>query len=479
MKIEEIKASLRTNAEKIDAYAKMPSLTEEQTKDWQSAIDAAESAQKTIETLERSAKLIDWAKAPAAPALPMNDEKPKPQDGNGGEAKGLGLTPALPIASSVKHFKSEKLRDVNGEMISLSSEEKAYRFGMWAIAVLGDPRKSFVQKCVKFCNDNGVEMKAHSEAINSGGGYLVPPEFGNDMIILREQFGVFRANAKIVPMASDTRSDPRRTGGLTAYFIGENTQITESQKGWDRVNLTAKKLAVLTKMSSELNEDSVVNLGDDLAGEISYAFANKEDLCGFLGDGTSTYGGIVGLTNAFLNLSGTIANIAGVTVAPNQTASNGYGAILLANFLAMQGNLPEYAAKMGNLKWYCHRNFYYNTMLSLALAAGGVTEAEILAAGAVEPRFLGYPVEFAQVMPKVFATSQIPCFFGNMPMTASLGDRRQVTIALSEHLNFDSDELAMRGTERFDINVHDVGNASATAGLRVTGPMVALITGAS
>ena len=53
------------------------------------------------------------------------------------------------------------------------------------------------------------------------------------------------------------------------------------------------------------------------------------------------------------------------------------------------------------------------------------------------------------------------------------------TIALSEHAGFANDEMWIRGTERFDINVHDVGNASGTAGLRQAGPVVALITGAS
>ena len=48
--------------------------------------------------------------------------------------------------------------------------------------------------------------------------------------------------------------------------------------------MTAKKLMVLTKYSNELNEDAVLNIGDDLAGEIAYAFALKEDQCGFTGD---------------------------------------------------------------------------------------------------------------------------------------------------------------------------------------------------
>jgi HK97 family phage major capsid protein len=57
---------------------------------------------------------------------------------------------------------------------------------------------------------------------------------------------------------------------------------------------------VLTTVSNELNEDAFVNLADDVAGEIAYAFAKKEDECGFVGDGTSTYGGIEGVASKLL-----------------------------------------------------------------------------------------------------------------------------------------------------------------------------------
>jgi HK97 family phage major capsid protein len=87
---------------------------------------------------------------------------------------------------------------------------------------------------------------------------------------------------------------PRRTDGLTASFTGENTALTESQVSWDNINLTAKKLGVLTRMSTEIEQDAVVAIADWLVGEIAYAFAAKEDDCGFNGDGTSTYGGMRG-----------------------------------------------------------------------------------------------------------------------------------------------------------------------------------------
>ncbi len=51
-------------------------------------------------------------------------------------------------------------------------------------------------------------------------------------------------------------------------------------------------------------------------------------------------------------------------------------------------------------------------------------------------------------------------------MAASLGDRRITTIQMSEHaLNaFEQDEVVIRGTERFDIIVHDVGDTVAGQG---------------
>jgi len=60
-----------------------------------------------------------------------------------------------------------------------------------------------------------------------------------------------------------------------------------------------------------------------------------------------------------------------------------------------------------------------------------------------------------------------------------LGDRRGVTIGMSTEGTVGSDNLfeqdcsAIRGTTRFDINVHDVGTAT------VAGPVVALIGKAS
>lgn len=343
---------------------------------------------------------------------------------------------------------------------------KAYRFAQWVQAGLMNNRKS-----QKWCMERGIEIKGHNEFENEVGGYLVPEEFVADLIVLREQYGVFRRNTRIVPMVGDVTSRPRRRGGVTAYYVGETATINESEMNWDRVRLVTKKLAALVKLSSELNEDSAIELANTVADEVAYAFANQEDLAGFIGDGTSTYGGVVGVTPKLRALDATVANIAGLV----QGTGTGFSGLTLANFRTVVGRVPQFADG-ANTKWYVHRGFYHEVMLKLAEATSGTSATDIVN-GQVRQYFMGYPVEFAQVLPKNSASNIIPVVLGDLRLGTMMGNRKDVSLALSEHAAFSTDELTLRGTQRFDINVHDVGNASATASLQQAGPIVGLITG--
>lgn len=371
------------------------------------------------------------------------------------KANGTAVTKTtidFPRVASVKNF--------HGERGGRKSDERAFRFAKWFKGcVVGDAASK------QWCVDNGIEVKAHSEGTNYQGGYLVPPEFSNDIIDLREQYGVARQVSRVVSMGSDTLSIPRRAGGLTAYFVGEATAITESTKSWDQVNLVARKLGVLSLWSSELNEDAMVNIGDDLAGEIAYAFANREDDCFFNGDGTGTYGTITGVRQKLRDVDATISNIDGLKVA----TGNAYSEITLADFHGTLALLPLYAR--AGAVWVMSATVFDSVAHRLLTAAGGNTITDI-ANGGVQ-RFLGYPVVLSQVMPTTEANDQICVLLGNFRLGTTFGDRRMLTLALSSDYKFAEDQLAIRGTERFDINVHDVGS---TAG---PGPIVGLITAGS
>jgi HK97 family phage major capsid protein len=378
-------------------------------------------------------------------------------------------------ASAVQIARGGRLKSFRGA----DAHKLAYSFGMFMLAgpmaraVSGD----LLKRAKDFCSEQGIRLsRAHSESDNESGGFLVPTEFENVMIDLREQYGVFRRHANVVPMASDAKQRPRRRGGLTAYPIGakSNRRITESKKAWDLVELFARKWGVLAKYEEELSEDAVISMADDLASEISYAFSICEDQAGFLGDGSGDYHGIVGVIPKLVGLHAAPANIAGIVVA----SGNSWEEITRGDFLKLIGRLPQYA-DTPNTRFFCSKTFWSEVMVRIILEAGGVTAAEV--EGARVKTFMGYPVEISQVLPKSEANSQVPVVLGDLAKGAMFGDRRGITVKLtdSNDTDFEEDLMSIKGTERFDINVHDVGNASADATKREPGPIVALRTAAA
>lgn len=341
------------------------------------------------------------------------------------------------------------------------AEERAYKSGMWALATLWNN-----EKAKQWCKDNGVLMiyNAALEGDNTKGGFLVPDELERTIIDLRETYGTFRQVARIRPMASDFQTIPRRAGGLTAYPIGEGVEITESTKLWSAVNLTARKWGVLSKYSSEVSEDAIINIGDDLASEVAYAFAYAEDNAGFNGDGTSTYHGITGVVTKFQAVIGAGQLAGAVDAATNH---NTFAEIDNTDLATLMAKLPLYAQPRAG--WFVSQPGYAMVFARLQMAAGGNTKVEL--AGRLFDGYLGYPIFKSQLLPTSTGdlSDKVMLMFGDASSAISMGTRRGVTLATSQDRYFESDMLAIRGTERFDINVHDIGDATTP------GPLVALI----
>lgn len=317
------------------------------------------------------------------------------------------------------------------------------------------------EKAIQFCNDHGVQL-AQSEGVNSAGGYLVPAPMEQAIIDLRQEYGVFRREARVLTMSSETLDVNRYVSGLTPYFVGEGTAITDSTKAFDQVRLSAKKLGCLTYWSSEVNEDALINWVDDLTREMAYAFALKEDQCGFIGDGTSTYGGIEGIQVKIAAATASVSTAA--------TSHDSFEDLTLSDFNAVVGLLPMYPGIQP--KWYISMPGFASSMQRLAYAAGGNDANNI--AGGYGLTFMGYPVVISQVLNSTLGTdaSKIKVLFGDLRLAASFGDRRGVTVLTSSEVRFTQDQLAIKATERFDIIIHDIGDTS------VAGPVVALKTAA-
>ena len=308
--------------------------------------------------------------------------------------------------------------------------------------------------------------KDMSTTVDSEGGALVPTELASWIIQKLGKYGKYRANATKVKMGTGTQLIPKVLSDLVVYCPGEGAEITKSDMSFGMVGMNVKKFACLAVISNELSEDALAGLGEIVGVSIARSMAKKEDLIGFMGDGTSTYFGMTGIAGALLAVDDTIGNIKSLVVG----SGNAYSELTLGDFRKVVGVLPDDADD--GAKWYMNKKFYYEVVYPLAEAAGVANIFEILSDK--KGRFLlGYPVEFVSAMPSTEANSQICAILGDLELGAMLGERRELDIAKSDEVFFGNDQIAIRGVERIDITVYGVGDTTDA------GPIVGLITAAS
>lgn len=347
-----------------------------------------------------------------------------------------------------------------------NAEERAYRAGMfYKSQLLGDA------EATRWCADHGViDSRAMGEGVNSLGGVFVNEEVLNEIIVLTEQYGVFVQHARNVNMNSDTLIIPRRVGGLQAYFVGENTSIPDSDASWDRVQMIAKKVAVSNRVSSELLQDSVLNLADYLTTEIARALAILTDTVGFVGTGSGAHGGIVG---AATKIADGNHNAGLVTAA---TGNTGVQSLTIDDFVNTAARLPVYAR--ARAAWFCSPAAFSASVQRLGLSnngkiTGGNTASSL--ADAPEMRLLGYPVHFVHTMSSELGADPgaVKFLLGDLSLSTIYATRRGLQLKTSVDRYAELDQTLIVATSRFDAVTHDCGdNVKA-------GPVVALRTALS
>ncbi|MCL2224593.1 MAG: phage major capsid protein [Defluviitaleaceae bacterium] len=131
---------------------------------------------------------------------------------------------------------------------------------------------------------------------DTSGGYLVPEEFANELIIALEEQNIFRQIARIVRTSSDKLKVPVATAVGTASWIDENEVIPESESTFSQITLNAYKLGTMMRSSTELVEDSAFNIQSYIAQEFARRIGSREEEAFCLGDGAGKPTGIFGGT---------------------------------------------------------------------------------------------------------------------------------------------------------------------------------------
>jgi HK97 family phage major capsid protein len=264
--------------------------------------------------------------------------------------------------------------------------------------------------------------------------------------------------------------------------LGEGQTYNTSDVKFDRVGATAKKFGALTKASVEITEDAYVGLAEEIAKDHGYAHAVKEDQCIFLGDGTSTYNGLVGINETFKALvtgaGGTFTNdshkayAAGIQVATGATVAS----ITVSDLIKMQSKVATFPG-MTN-KFYIPSQIWYGQISPLITGVAGNTTTQVV--DGLPRTFLnGFEVVFTDELYTPILTAEnnaFVAFFGDGTQAGLFYDRLGLSITPSQEAGYLSDELYWKSTARYGLNWWNVGNASSTAANRKRGALAALVT---
>lgn len=355
-----------------------------------------------------------------------------------------------PMVRSLGFSKSGPLRAFKGP----GAEQEAYTAGMWLKAILLKDKPA-----ADWCRDRGVGFSnAQTEGTASEGGYTVPDPLSDAVLEARDAIGVTGRISERFFTDSDTLKIPTIVSGQTVQYPGEATAITASDVVWGQVSCAIIKRAVLTKISWELINDSLVNVADRVASRAGYALGARQDEELINGDGTSAYGSVTGLVSD-LGAAGKVTMSSGNTT---------YEDVTLANLNAVCGKLPDRFHT--GASWLMNRAFFAEAIQRLVYASGGNTVQNV--ADGSGAQLFGYPINFSEAMPAE-AADKTACFFGNFRESIVLAERTGIDVMTSEHAYFAEDVLAMKLVSRYDIQVHRPGDGSSAGGY------TALMTAAS
>jgi len=281
--------------------------------------------------------------------------------------------------------------------------------------------------------------RAMGEDTGSLGGYSVPEPTAARILDSALESEIVRPNARVVSMTSaslklpawdDTdRAADGLYGGISAHWEGEHDTLTSDDAKLRQVQLTARKLAFLGTVSSELAEDSPSFSGDFQAA-LSTAAAFHMDQAFLNGDGVGKPLGIL--------QSNCLVSVAKET---SQTADTIVYRNLKKIFARM---LP---ASRTRATWIASNTAIPELLELHASDATTGTHVQVLKESNGQFTIFGRPVIFTEKVPVLGDQGDI--VFADLTQY-SIGMRAGISLAVSPHVRFTTDELSFRLRVRVD-----------------------------
>jgi HK97 family phage major capsid protein len=104
------------------------------------------------------------------------------------------------------------------------------------------------------------------------GGYLAPAEFVREVIKNLTPYSPIRQAARLGQTSSGEVKIPRRTGNLTASWVGEVETRPATEPTYGQVSIPIDEAACYVDISNQMLEDSAVDMAAELAQDLGEEF---------------------------------------------------------------------------------------------------------------------------------------------------------------------------------------------------------------
>ena len=250
-------------------------------------------------------------------------------------------------------------------------------------------------------------------------GYTVDSELSAEIRHLMTEYGVARREMETVQLTKGSYKANDLVTDVTVYWVDEGAVVSSTQAVLGQETLTLKKLGAIVTMTSELLEDTEIDLISFMASRVAEGFARAEDQAFFTGDGTGAFGDFTGL----LEVAGTNeVTLAGTT----------FASMKAEDLIDMVDQTPSGA--LGNAKYYLHRTIMsvVRKLREDAVSADDGAGAFIYQAPSQSgpATIWGYPTVLVEAMPAIGDTAVDTSFvlFGDLRKACIFGYKGAIKV---------------------------------------------------
>jgi len=295
-----------------------------------------------------------------------------------------------------------------------------------------------------------VMKTSFAEGAGATGGYTVPTPLEAEVLRITEDTGVVRPLARKMTMTALSHLIPDDQGGVTVAVVNEAATISQSEPTFGQKTLSAKMIAARGLASLQVLQDSSIGLAQYWLERASEAYALFEDNQALEGDGSgSNFTGLIAASGVNAQVHGSSATVAITYAALVATAYKGRKrATRRANaaFVMSDKALRDVVALVSSGVPILNRS-----------DVARVLSENIVGPGYGEGTILGFPVytteQISTTRTVASDTDGSNIYFGPFQQGMIFGDLLGLTFDVSEHVAFNTAQLAMRLLKRTAILV--------------------------